>query len=91
MDALGKSPDAVAKPVQIPLALYHRASESYEGFCIGCREITSSNVEPDARRYACESCGEHAVYGIEEALLMGAIEIAADGKEVSDGRRPQTP
>ncbi len=82
MDALEHTPDAVAKPVQVSVAEYFRASGSYQGFCINCREITNSGVEPDARRYECEVCGERMVYGIEEALLMGAIEIAADEEEV---------
>ena len=92
MDALEHTPDAVAQPVQLSVAECHRASGSYEGFCTNCREITNSGVEPDARRYECESCGGRTVYGIEEALLMGAIEIAADGEEVvSDGHRLETP
>jgi hypothetical protein len=32
-------------------------------------------VEPDARGYECECCGKHRVYGLEEALLMGVIDI----------------
>jgi len=51
------------------------ARESYEGFCTNCNEVTNSNVEPDARRCECESCGERTVYGMEEALLCGFITI----------------
>lgn len=43
--------------------------DSQSGFCINCGEATSP-VEPDARRYECESCGEHMVYGAEELLIM---------------------
>jgi hypothetical protein len=68
-------------PVLIAQSAYLAARENYEGFCIECREITNSGVEPDARRYECESCGANAVYGIEEALLMDFIEIAADTDE----------
>lgn len=39
------------------------------GFCIACGE-EASGVEPDAREYTCESCGEPKVYGAEELLLM---------------------
>jgi hypothetical protein len=63
-------------PVLIAQSAYCAARENYEGFCLECREITNSGVEPDARRYECESCGANAVYGIEEALLMDFIEIA---------------
>jgi hypothetical protein len=65
---------------------FEAACDSYEGFCIDCKEVTNSGVEPDARRYECEACGKRTVYGMEEALLMGAISIASDsnpGKEVT--------
>jgi len=35
------------------------------GFCIACG-ADAYGVEPDARRYVCEACGEKAVYGAEE-------------------------
>lgn len=38
------------------------------GFCIACGETTYS-IEPDARKYCCESCGEDTVYGAEELLF----------------------
>ena len=41
------------------------------GFCIACGE-EAWQVEPDARKYTCDSCGEPCVYGAEE-LLIGAV------------------
>jgi len=41
------------------------------GFCLACG-AEAHNIEPDARRYVCESCGERRVYGAEELLLMFA-------------------
>jgi hypothetical protein len=41
------------------------------GFCLACGE-QAWGVEPDARGYECESCGEKKVYGAEELLLMMA-------------------
>ena len=41
-----------------------------EGFCIACG-AEASNVEPDARKYECDVCGEKAVYGAPELVLMG--------------------
>ena len=41
------------------------------GFCIQCGE-DAEGVEPDARRYECEACGEPGVYGAEELLIMMA-------------------
>lgn len=38
------------------------------GFCILCG-CDAEGVEPDARKYLCEACGEKAVYGAEELLL----------------------
>jgi len=38
------------------------------GICIACGE-DSDGVEPDARNYPCEACGEKAVFGAEELLL----------------------
>lgn len=39
------------------------------GFCASCGEEAHC-VEPDARKYQCESCGENKVYGAEELLMM---------------------
>ena len=41
------------------------------GFCLSCGE-QAFGVEPDARRYVCESCGASEVYGAEECMVMGA-------------------
>ena len=43
------------------------------GFCLVCGELHDC-VEPDATEYVCEVCGEHAVYGAEEILIMGMAE-----------------
>jgi len=39
------------------------------GFCVICGG-DADGVEPDARRYECESCGEPGVYGASELLIM---------------------
>lgn len=59
----------------ISMSAYEEATESYEGFCTKCHAFTTSQCEPDARKYRCEECGEKAVYGAEEALMMGLIDI----------------
>lgn len=48
-----------------------RAVESGEsvGFCIKCGN-KQYGVEPDARRYTCEKCGQPKVFGAEELLMM---------------------
>ena len=40
------------------------------GICLYCGE-DADGCEPDARRYECECCGKHAVYGAEELLMCG--------------------
>jgi len=55
---------------------YMRLTEECAGYCSMCNEITKdSEVEPDAEEYQCPQCGEATVCGIEQALLMGKIEI----------------
>ena len=44
------------------------------GRCDYCGEI-AYNVEPDARNYKCESCGQEMVFGLFELMLMNKIEI----------------
>lgn len=39
------------------------------GFCLACG-AEAYGVEPDARGYECEECGERAVYGAAECLMM---------------------
>ena len=39
--------------------------EEYIGFCIACG-AEAYDVEPDARRYECDSCGKEKVYGAQE-------------------------
>jgi hypothetical protein len=65
------------QPIQITEAEYVELNENYGGFCIECRD-EAYGVEPDARRYRCESCGALAVYGVEELLIRGLIEFAAE-------------
>ena len=48
------------------------ADNNNEGFCVACGE-SASGVEPDARRYECESCGERRVYGAGELAMMGLV------------------
>jgi hypothetical protein len=43
------------------------------GFCIACG-CEASGVEPDARGYHCEACGEDKVYGAEEILIMWLVK-----------------
>lgn len=41
------------------------------GICLACGDEVTGGVEPDARGYRCEACGERAVWGAPEALAAG--------------------
>ena len=57
-------------------AEYRDHCESYDGYCKKCDDVGRfGDTEPDAENYPCEECGQHACMGIEQALLMGLIEI----------------
>lgn len=53
---------------------YLSLCEESGGFCNNCGEEIYG-VEPDARNYHCDGCGENQVFGVEELLIMGDIEI----------------
>jgi len=42
-------------------------------WCVECEEFIDACIEPDARGYTCPECGQPALYGAEEALLMGYL------------------
>jgi hypothetical protein len=44
------------------------------GFCTKCH-CEHYGIEPDAIKYHCEDCNNNAVYGIEELLVMGQVDI----------------
>jgi hypothetical protein len=60
---------------------YRDAGSNFEGRCIACGAEVPSGCEPDARRYECEECGEKQVYGMDELLIMGLINIEEVGDE----------
>lgn len=49
-------------------------SGEYIGICLACGH-EQEGVEPDARKYDCESCGKPKVWGAEElALGLGCYD-----------------
>jgi hypothetical protein len=56
------------KIVQRALRAVERDDE-YLGFCVKCGN-GADGIEPDAHGYRCESCGQMAVWGAEEIVLM---------------------
>jgi len=59
----------------IPLEDIEIAMQDHGGFCLICGN-EAYGVEPDARNYQCEAdyCGEMAVFGAEEIILMGNVK-----------------
>lgn len=53
------------------------------GGCRACGEI-QEGCEPDARGYECEACGKREVFGLEELVVMGEIEIVEDNDDGED-------
>jgi len=47
-------------------------SGEYLGICIACG-FEQEGVEPDARKYTCDDCGQPKVYGAEELLMMTGL------------------
>lgn len=58
--------------MKIPLEQILEAvsADEYRGFCLTCG-ADADGIEPDARKYQCRACGQFALYGAEEILMMG--------------------
>ena len=58
---------------------YHSHRNDDNGFCLACGNIMHGGIEPDARNYPCEVCGEPRVFGTEELMMMGKVAIIEEG------------
>jgi len=54
---------------------YFSACREYYGWCRACQDFTTDSVEPDAMHYQCSVCDQPQVFGAENALLCGVLEI----------------
>ena len=61
------------RPVFTTARNFQTASIRGTGFCLACGK-TQTFVEPDARKYPCNSCDKPKVYGLEELMLMGLMK-----------------
>jgi len=59
---------------------YADLAENGGGACVCCGDECDM-VEPDARQYRCECCGQDGVYGVEKLLVMGLIRFLGDNEE----------
>lgn len=65
----------MAKRIE-PFVIDQEEIEGHDtGRCLACR-AEAHGVEPDARAYECESCGARRVYGCEELLIMGLVQLS---------------
>lgn len=58
---------------------YKQLRDDDAGLCRACWTV-NYGVEPDARKYQCESCDKPQVYGIDEYLIAGLISFQ-EGQE----------
>ena len=65
---------------RVSMAEYYKYRDEYWGFCTACQDWTADTVEPDAREYECPVCGEQAVFGAEEALLLELVDLDEEGQ-----------
>ncbi len=47
------------------------------GVCLACGDIDEfAGCEPDAENYECANCGKRRLWGLEQALIAGYLDIA---------------
>lgn len=74
----GRTDEVSMRPVWFLTEREYNALRNDDGgFCLAC-EAEAYEIEPDARRLKCESCGERRVYGIEWMLTIGRVEIVGE-------------
>jgi hypothetical protein len=67
IDGISAHPSVTADRIVTAVEAARRSLDD-PGICICCG-ADALGVEPDARQYECECCGEPGVYGAEELLL----------------------
>jgi predicted RNA-binding Zn-ribbon protein involved in translation (DUF1610 family) len=60
----------MAKKLSLKKIMAAAEADAYIGFCVACG-AEAEGVEPDAREYECDVCGEKKVFGAEELLICG--------------------
>ena len=55
--------------ITIDAVIEAMSSDGNLGFCLECG-AEASGVEPDARNYKCDACGQMQVFGAEEILVQ---------------------
>lgn len=55
-----------------------QVEDGLNGGCTACGKVIEGGVEPDARNYECEHCGQKKVFGLEELVIMDGVELIDD-------------
>lgn len=63
------------KVISVSVEVYQEMADSYYGYCTNCGDFTRDCTEPDAEDYDCPVCEENTVFGTEQSLLLGLIDI----------------
>lgn len=79
MNAIPYTTRSGAKQFRPEVASYE-VQDGTLGFCLACG-AEAYGVEPDARKYPCESCSAPKVYGLEELAIMGLLKLQDDGED----------
>lgn len=53
------------------------------GICLNCGDVLQG-IEPDAENYECPICFKHEVYGLDQALLIGQLELTGEDEDEYD-------
>lgn len=53
---------------------YLTQEENHQGICLRCGSWVA-NTDPGAARVRCSRCGCNTLHGVEQALLLGAVQI----------------
>lgn len=86
-----KSASVLIKHLKMSSVDYFMASEAYLGYCVKCH-AEHGECEPDTRARRCEACGEWTVYGAEEWMTRGWIDLTdPDEPEDRPAERNQPP
>jgi hypothetical protein len=59
---------------KMTIEAFQEAQSNYIGWCRNCG-CERDSTEPDAEEYDCPECGENQVFGADEFLIRGWIEL----------------
>ena len=68
-----------AKTLRLSAEEFESLNEEFAGVCRGCGALDEcAGIEPDGWGGKCPACGLHKVIGLEDGLICGIVEVAAD-------------